>query len=146
MRKLGSWIKWLYSIIITIIVIMCLACGSVLFSFQRRTDNIVFCIVGLCLIYILNILLLKYLQIVDDRLIDKRVFEISVFVTFLLYFISYQYSFKTGWDAGMVMDNALYLVQHNTRRLEDCSWYYKMYPNNVLITCFFTSAYLWISR
>lgn len=141
MRKLGSWIKWLYSIITTIIVIMCLAFGSVLFSFQRRTDNIVFCIVGLCLIYILNILLLKYLQIVDDRLIDKRVFEISVFVTFLLYFISYQYSFKTGWDAGMVMDNALYLVQHNTRRLEDCSWYYKMYPNNVLITCFFTSAY-----
>lgn len=141
MRKLDRWIKWLYSIITMIIVILCIGWGSVLFSFQGRVDNIVYCIIGLSIIFILNKLLLKYLHTVDDHCIDKLVVRISIFATLLLYFVSFQYSFKSGWDAGMVMDNALYLVQHNTRRLEDCSWYYKMYPNNVLITCLFTSAY-----
>ena len=138
MERLNQWIKWIYTVIFLCIFILCICFGSIVFPFQKKLDNIVFSIIGIFIIYLLTKLLQCFSY--NDR-IDKYMFWVAIFTTFFLYFISYQYCFKTGWDPGIVMDNAFYLVQHNERELVNYSWYYKTYPNNVLITTLFTSAY-----
>ena len=59
---------------------------------------------------------------------------IFLFVFIIQLFISYNFYFYTGWDAGIVTDTAYNMAARKV--FEFSASYYELYPNNLFITYF----------
>lgn len=68
---------------------------------------------------------------------------ISVCFFFLQLYFVYNYYFETDWDVQVLLDTARNIAYGGN--INQNSWYYSNYPNNLLLTCFF-SAILFVAR
>lgn len=70
---------------------------------------------------------------------DRIMIIISCIFTLVLFLLARNYSFKTDWDAGGMLENAQLISENKYDLLENK--YYSRYPNNILITKIFSIAY-----
>ena len=70
---------------------------------------------------------------------DRMLIIISCIFTLVLFLLARNYSFKTDWDAGGMLENAQLISENKYDLLENK--YYSRYPNNILITKIFSIAY-----
>ena len=68
---------------------------------------------------------------------------IAVCFFFLQLYLVYNYYFETDWDVQVLLETARNIAYGGNRN--SCSWYYSNYPNNLLLTWFF-SAILFITK
>ena len=71
---------------------------------------------------------------------DRIMIIISCIFTLVLFLLARNYSFKTDWDAGGMLENAQLISENKYDLLENK--YYSRYPNNILITKIFSIAFI----
>lgn len=60
----------------------------------------------------------------------------NVILVFVIFFFCSQYYFRTGWDAGILVNNAAEIAKGNYSAIEH--FYFSRWPNNVVLTYIFS--------
>lgn len=146
MQKTASFvhnaIKYLYTILILLIVVFCFTCKEESYYTQKagRLSNILCVVLGIGVILLLLILvhiLAEKIQVKNDK---RVMLLLNVLMGGMLLFASYHYYFRTGWDAGVVIQEAVKIA--DGRFSELWNFYFDRCYNNIFITVLFS----WVIR
>lgn len=139
MRRL---INWVYGIIITIILTVCLFFSNTNYYCMKTMNhsNFYYLIIGIisiillyCLISLFTTRILKVKQL---NHLNRVMILCSILFCIIQMIIAYHYFFKTGWDAGLVIESGDKIATHSIGPFEN--EYYSTYPNNLFLTCVFS--------
>lgn len=100
--------------------------------------NIVLGIIVYIFSVIVSICFLKWKE-KDEKKWNRRMMAVTILIGMLLFFISLQYCFRTGWDVHRMLRNASLIAEGKTNKLNHA--YYSRCPNNIFLTCIFSLAY-----
>ena len=128
----------LYVIVITSIVLICIilpnriqyACKN-----EYYMSNFLSLMIGI--VVFLFFYYITYLFKKNKK--DIIMIVITIILIPILFFLSRNYSFKTGWDPNKIINASQLIAQNEYKALEKT--YFSMYPNNILITKLFSLAF-----
>lgn len=146
MQKIASFVnnavKYLYTILMFMIVVLCFTCKEGTYYTQKagRLSNILCTLLGLSGVLLLSIvihLLAGKIKVKDDKSV---MLWLNAFLGGILLFSSYHYYFRTGWDAGVVIQEAVKIAEGRFPEL--WNFYFDRCYNNIFITVIFS----WVIR
>ncbi|WP_022779865.1 hypothetical protein [Butyrivibrio sp. AE3009] len=127
---LANSIYIIFSVCLIVILSLIMLCGKDNYAFRKSflLPEILLLIGGIVPLFLGGVLASKDSQ---NQLNQKKQLNIATGILFIaLSYLAMNIYFATGWDAGVVFDDAKELTWGNT---PDNSLYYSMYPNNQFI-------------
>lgn len=146
MKKFRFFIQkstmYVYAALFAIILLVCVFCGRNAYYTQKSMmySNAVYLLAGVLLIAVSGIALSgleEKIRIKNDK---KVMLCLNVLLGIFLLGASYHYYFKTGWDAGVVIDEAVKIADGNYGEI--AADYFSRCYNNTFITVLFS----WVLR
>ena len=128
----------LYVIIISSIVIICIILPKRI-QYACKNEYCISNYFSLMIGIVLFIFFYYITNLFKDKKKDSIMIVITIILIPILFFLSRNYSFKTGWDPNKILNASQLIAKNEYKALEKT--YFSMYPNNILITKVFSLAF-----
>ena len=128
----------LYVIIISSIVIICIILPKRI-QYACKNEYCISNYFSLMIGIVLFIFFYYVTNLFKDKKKDSKMIVMTIILIPILFFLSRNYSFKTGWDPNKIINASQLIAQNEYKALEKT--YFSMYPNNILITKVFSLAF-----
>ena len=124
----------LYVIIISSIVIICIILPKII-QYACKNEYCIPNYLSLMIGIVLFIFFYYITKLFKDKKKDSKMIVITIILIPILFFLSRNYSFKTGWDPNKIINASQLIAQNEYKALEKT--YFSRYPNNILINLSF---------